>query len=160
MLHTCPKPIGLLISEMSSKGFYLVVSGSHLGHVTINKWRYWSDLVQGRYSLKLEEQYVYNCSDIMRGSRNFRQGGPGQSVKESSDNVFNFFFIFYFLVLSLFYWSQMVNFEENYHFSRFQRGSNIFQGGVQLFPWGSNCLFPIETHTRGPEGPEALTWSP
>ena len=26
-----------------------------------------------------------------------------------------------------------------YHFSRFQRGSNIFQGG-------SNCLFPIETH--------------
>ena len=33
----------------------------------------------------------------------------------------------------------MVNFKENYHFSRFQRGSNIFQGG-------SNCLFPIETH--------------
>ena len=43
------------------------------------------------------------------------------------------------LVLSLFYRSQMVNFKENYHFSRFQRGSNIFQGG-------SNCLFPIETH--------------
>ena len=31
----------------------------------------------------------------------------------------------FFLVLSLFYWSQMVNFEENYNFSRFQRGSNI-----------------------------------
>ena len=36
----------------------------------------------------------------------------------------------------------MVNFEENYHFSRFQRGSNIFEGGgggvgvVQLFPGG------------------------
>ena len=29
----------------------------------------------------------------------------------------------------------MVNFEENYHFSRFQRGFNIFQG-VQLFPGG------------------------
>ena len=32
----------------------------------------------------------------------------------------------------------MVKFKENYHFSRFQRGSNIFQGGggggVQLFP--------------------------
>ena len=33
----------------------------------------------------------------------------------------------------------MVNFKENYHFSRFRRGSNIFQGGptfsrgVQLF---------------------------
>ena len=45
----------------------------------------------------------------------------------------------------------MVNFEENYHFSRFQRGSNIFGGeggGVQLFPGGggSNCLYPIETH--------------
>ena len=42
----------------------------------------------------------------------------------------------------------MVNFEENYLSSRFQRGSNIFQvgGGVQLFPGGSNCLFPIETH--------------
>ena len=30
----------------------------------------------------------------------------------------------------------MVNLEENYHFSRFQRGSNIFQGGVELFPGG------------------------
>ena len=44
----------------------------------------------------------------------------------------------------------MVNFVEKYHFSRFQRGSNIFQGGggggVQLFPRGSNCLYPIETH--------------
>ena len=40
----------------------------------------------------------------------------------------------------------MVNFKEINHFSRFQRGSNIFQGRVQLFPGGSNCLFPIETH--------------
>ena len=41
----------------------------------------------------------------------------------------------------------MVNFEENYHFSRFQRGSNIFHGGgVQLFPGGFNSLYPIETH--------------
>ena len=40
----------------------------------------------------------------------------------------------------------MVNFKEIYHFSRFQKGSNIFQG-VQLFPGGgSNCLFPIDTH--------------
>ena len=64
----------------------------------------------------------------MRGSRNFRQGGPGQSDKKSSDNVF-FFFFFFLLVLSLFYRSQMVNFKEIHHFSRFQRGSNIFQGG-------------------------------
>ena len=46
----------------------------------------------------------------MRGSRNFRQGGPGQSDKKRSDNVF--FFFFFFLVLNLFYRSQMVNFKE------------------------------------------------
>ena len=67
-----------------------------------------------------------------------------------------------FFVLSLFYWSQMVNFEENYHFSRFQRGSNIFQGGVQLFPRGSNCLYPIETHITcdfpGGSGPPDPLW--
>ena len=59
----------------------------------------------------------------MRGSRIFHQGGPGQSDKKA---LTTFFFI---LVFSLFYWIQMVNFEENYRFSRFQRGSNIFQGG-------------------------------
>ena len=75
----------------------------------------------------------------MRESRNFRQGvggggggggGPGQSDKKSSD-----FFLF-FLVLSLFYRSQMVNIKENYHFSRFQRGPTFSGGGggVQLFP--------------------------
>ena len=51
----------------------------------------------------------------------FLNGGPGQSDKKALTT--------FFLVLSLFYWSQMVNFEENYHFSMFQRGSNIFQGG-------------------------------
>ena len=51
-------------------------------------------------------------------------------TKKSPDNVV-------FLVLSLFYWSQMVNFEENYHFSRFQRGSNIFQG----WGWGEGPTF-------------------
>ena len=43
----------------------------------------------------------------------------------------------------------MVNFKEIYHFSRFQRGSNIFQGGggSNFFQGGgSNCLFPTETH--------------
>ena len=81
----------------------------------------------------------------MRGSRNFRQGGGGsRSVwqKKSSDNVFFFFFFaLFYLVLSLFYRSQMVNFKEIYHFSRFQRGSNIFQG-VQLFPRGVQLLIP------------------
>ena len=55
------------------------------------------------------------------GSRNFRQVGLGPSHMKSSDNVF--------LVLNLFYRSQIVTFKENYHFPRFQRGSHNFQGG-------------------------------
>ena len=66
-----------------------------------------------------------------------RWGGvPGQSDKKSSDNVFFFlfFFVLFFSVLSLFYRSQMVNFKENYHFSRFQGGPTFSRGGggVQL----------------------------
>ena len=57
-------------------------------------------------------------------------GGPGQTDKKSSDNVF--FFLFFF-VLSLFFRSQMFNFKENYHFSRFQGGPTFSRGGgVQL----------------------------
>ena len=56
----------------------------------------------------------------------------------------------FFVVLSLYYRSQKVNFKGIYHFSRFKRGSNIFQGGggVPTFSrgGGSNCIFPIETH--------------
>ena len=66
----------------------------------------------------------------MRRSRNFRhfvRGGPGQSDKKAL--TFFFFFFFFFLVISSFYRTQMVSFKEIYHFSRFQRGSNIFQGG-------------------------------
>ena len=35
----------------------------------------------------------------------------------------------FFVVLNLFYRRPTVTFIENYHFPRFQRGSNIFQGG-------------------------------
>ena len=48
--------------------------------------------------------------------------------KKSSDNVF--------LVLSLIYRSQLVNFKKSIFFSRFQRGSNIFQGGGPTFSGG------------------------
>ena len=68
-----------------------------------------------------------------------RGGGVQVSLtKKSSDNVFFCFF----LVLSLFYRGQLVNFKAIYHFSRFQGGSYFFQGGGG----GSNCLFHIETH--------------
>ena len=51
----------------------------------------------------------------------------------------------------------MVNFKENYHFSRFQ-GGPTFSGGRG---GGSNCLFPIETHIAcdfpGGGGPDPLS---
>ena len=80
------------------------------------------------YSAAVLREHLVSCTD----PGIFIRGVPGQSDKKSSDDVFFFFF----LVLSLFYRSQMVNFKEIYHFSRFQRGSNIFQGG------GSNFLSP------------------
>ena len=71
----------------------------------------------------------------------FVRGGPGQSDKKKLCPFF-----FFFLVLSLFYRNQIINFIEIYHFSRFQRGSNIFQGGggggVQLFPGGVQLFIP------------------
>ena len=81
----------------------------------------------------------------------FRGGGGGgvqrQYDKNSSDSVVCLFFAF-FLVHGLVNRSQMVNFKEKYHFSRFRRGSKFFQGGPTLSRGGvgeSNCLFPIET---------------
>ena len=66
--------------------------------------------------------------------------GPGQSDKKSSDNVF--------LALSLSYRGQITNFKEIYHFSMFQRPSNIFQGGggPTFSSGGIQLLIPIETH--------------
>ena len=58
----------------------------------------------------------------------FSSGGGGGVQVSLTKKALTTFFCF-FLVLSLFYRSQMVNFKEIYHFSRFQRGSNIFQGG-------------------------------
>ena len=62
-------------------------------------------------------------------------GGGGQRQSDKKNKlwqrclfVFVFFFAF-FLVLGLFYRSQMVNFKEKYNFSRFRRGSKFFQGG-------------------------------
>ena len=93
----------------------------------------------------------------MRGSRISRQGG-GVRVNLTKKALTTFFF---FLVLSLFYWSQMVNFEK-IHFSRFQTGSNIFQGvptfykGVQLLiPYRNpyNLWFSRGVRTPGPPDP-------
>ena len=64
-------------------------------------------------------------------------GGGGVQVNLTKKALTTFFFVF-FLVLSLLYRSQMVNFKENYHFQ-----------GVQLFPGGGGgpiAYIPIETH--------------
>ena len=66
---------------------------------------------------------------------------PGFFVRGVRVNLTKKALTTFFLVLSLFYWSQMVNFEENYHFSRFQRGSNISQGGSNFFQ-GVQLLIP------------------
>ena len=72
--------------------------------------------------------------------------GPCQTDKKNSDNVS--------------FCPQLILQMSNGHFSRFQRGSNIFQGGggVQLLPGGPiACLFPIDTHItynfQGGSGP-------
>ena len=84
---------------------------------------------------------------IKTGHARIQEFSSGR-VQVSLTKKADVFFFVCFLVLSLFYRSQMVNFKEIYHFSRFKvpkrvqhfpgGGSNFFQGGG-----GSNCLFPI-----------------
>ena len=69
----------------------------------------------------------------MRGSRNFRQGGPGQSDKKSSDNLTLFFFVFW-----VFFSPQLIFLPKSN--GQFQRNLSFFKvpEGVQHFPGGSN----------------------
>ena len=64
----------------------------------------------------------------------FVRGGGGGGVRVNLTKKALTTFLAYFT-------GQMVNFEENYHFSRFQRGSNIFQGGL-TFSKGVQLLIP------------------
>ena len=74
-------------------------------------------------------QIILTIQNIHAQIQEFSSGGVQVNLTKKALTTF-----FFFLVLSSFYRSQMVNFKENYHFSRFQTGSNIFQGGggVQL----------------------------
>ena len=85
-------------------------------------------------------------------------GGGGVHLnltkKTTSGSVVCLFLFFaFFLVLGLFYRSQMVNFKEKYHFQGSGGGPNFSRGG------GSNCLLPIETQITcdfpGGSGPPA-----
>ena len=83
----------------------------------------------------------------------FSLGGVPVKLTKKYDNIF---FIFFYLVLSLFCRSQMVNFKENYHFQSSGGGPTFSRGG------GSNRSFTIETHiTCGfPGGPDPLSPPP
>ena len=75
----------------------------------------------------------------MRRSRNFARGVQARLPENSSQG----FFLFSPQPILHFYRGlSMVYFKENYKFTGFQKGSNIFQGGgggqVQHFPGGSN----------------------
>ena len=90
----------------------------------------------------MNSSHTDQLSAAMRGSRNFRHGGGGgggggstsiwqkKKKKKNSDSVVCLFLFFaFFLVLGVFYRSQMVNFKEKNHFSRFRRGSKFSRGG-------------------------------
>ena len=64
------------------------------------------------------------CADSGIFVRGGGGGGPCQFDKKAL-TAFFFFFFFCFFHFS----GQMVNLKEISHFSRLQRGSNIFQGG-------------------------------
>ena len=74
----------------------------------------------------------YSGNVINYRGQEFSSGGPGQSdKKKNSDNL-------YYIVLSLFYWNQMVNWLISKKTIIFQgsRGSPTFSKGVHLFPGG------------------------
>ena len=78
----------------------------------------------------------------MRGSRNFHQGGPGQLTKKALTAFFFFFFFCPQLILQ----KSNGQFQRNIPFFNVPEGVQHFTRGVQLFPGGSNCLLPLETH--------------
>ena len=80
----------------------------------------------------------------MRGSRNFRQGGPGQSDKKKL-----YFFFFFFFSPQIILQKSNGQFQRNLSFFKVSEGVQHFPGGgggSNFFQRGSNCLFPIETH--------------
>ena len=117
------KGIGVHVQRMlkMSRGFY---TG---GNFKQNAWK----RAKENWGPYLQSCFV--CADpgiFVRGGG----GGPGQSDKKKLRN-------FFFLVLSLLYRSQMVNFKENYHFQGSGGGPTFSEGGgVQLFPGGGGPI--------------------
>ena len=66
-------------------------------------------------------------------------GGPGQSDKKSSD-------VFCFFLSSAYFTEVKWSLSKKSIIFQGSGGGPTFSRVVQLFPGGSNCLFPIETH--------------
>ena len=120
-------------------------------------WKYFTHIST---AMRQYAEQGFSCLASSHHARiqEFSSGGVQVSLTKTALTTFFFFF----LVLSLFYRSQMVNFKEIYHFSRFQRVPT-FSRGVKLFPGGSNCLILIETHItcdfpRGVQTPCPPLW--
>ena len=77
----------------------------------------------------------------MRGSRNFRQGGPGHSYKKSSDDYV--FFLIFFLSPSLILQKSNGQFQRNLSFFKVPEGVQHFPGGVQHFPGGGPIAYSL-----------------
>ena len=78
----------------------------------------------------------------MRGSRNFRQGGPGQSDKKRSDNVFFYYHYFFFFSPQLISQKSNGQFQRNLSIFKVPEGVQHFSRGVQLFQGGVQLLIP------------------
>ena len=81
----------------------------------------------------------------MRGSRNFCQGGGGGVQVSLTIKALTAFFFSPQLILQ----QSNGQFQRYLSFFKIPEGVQHFPGGgggVQLFPGGSNCFFPIETH--------------
>ena len=86
----------------------------------------------------------YNFPRFQRGSNIFQGGGGGGSSSNCQKTALTFSCVF-FKSLTYFTVLQRVSngyLKENYNFPRFQRGSNIFQGGGG---GGVQMLVSIET---------------
>ena len=75
----------------------------------------------------------------------FVRGGPaGQSDKKALTTFFFFFFFFFFFTIQLILQKSNGQFHRSLSFSRFQRGSNIFQGGGgSNFFQGGQIAYPL-----------------
>ena len=103
--------------------------------------RYW--ILDGSLLMSILLVVALSILHMLRGSRNFRQRGPGQPYKKSSDNVFFFFFFCPQLNLQ----KSNGQFQRNLSFFKVPEGVQHFPGGPTFSRGGgSNCLFSIETH--------------